>query len=52
MAKKITKNKKIYYVCDECNFAYKNKEIAEKCENWCRKHHSCNTEITKYAVEV
>ena len=52
MVKPITKNNKTYYICAECNFAYKDKGIAEKCETWCREHHSCNTEITKYAVEV
>ena len=51
MVKKVTKNKKTNYVCAECNFAYKDKKIAAKCENWCRKHHSCNIEITKHAVK-
>lgn len=50
MVKQINKNKKTYYICTECNFAYKDKEIAAKCENWCREHHSCNLEITKQAV--
>ena len=52
MAKQINKNKKNYYMCIECNFAYKDKETALKCENWCREHHSCNLEITKHAVDV
>ena len=51
MVKPITKNNKTYYICEECSFAYKDKETAAKCENWCREHHSCNTKITKYAVE-
>ena len=50
--KQVTKNNKTYYLCDECNFAYKDKETAAKCENWCREHHSCNTEITKHAVKI
>ncbi|MBI3035779.1 hypothetical protein HYY71_05650 [Candidatus Woesearchaeota archaeon] len=52
MVKTITKNNKTYFICQECNFAYKDKETAAKCENWCRKNHSCNMEITKYAVEI
>ena len=52
MVKQITKNKKIYYVCEECDFIYVDKEIAAKCEAWCREHHSCNIEITKYAVQI
>lgn len=52
MVKKLTKDNKSYYVCAECNFAYKDKKIAEKCEQWCKKYHSCNIEITKYAVNV
>lgn len=52
MVKQITQNKKTYYICTECNFAYKNMEIATKCENWCREHHSCNVEITRHSVEI
>ncbi|MBT4824119.1 hypothetical protein HN695_00540 [Candidatus Woesearchaeota archaeon] len=39
------------YQCKECNFKYENKEIAEKCEAWCRKHKSCNLEIIKFAIK-
>ena len=38
------------YVCDECDFAYKEKELAEKCEKSCRKNHTCNIEITKNSI--
>ena len=38
------------YQCGECGLKYKNKKIAEKCENWCKKNKSCNLKITKYAV--
>ena len=47
---KITK-KKHSFICPECNFAYKEKEWMEKCEKWCKEHHSCNIEITKHAVQ-
>lgn len=52
MVKQITKNNKTYYTCPECDFAYEDKETAAKCEKWCKKYHSCNMEITKYAVEI
>lgn len=38
------------YVCEECGFAYEEKELAKKCEAWCREHKSCNIEITKNSV--
>ncbi|GAI69001.1 unnamed protein product, partial [marine sediment metagenome] len=31
---------------------YKEKELAEKCQQWCEEHNSCNLEITKYAVPL
>lgn len=52
MTKKIEKNSKKYFVCEECSFAYESKDWAEKCENWCREHHSCNVDITKHAVDL
>lgn len=42
-------NKKIH-ICSECKLSYKEKELAEKCEAWCKKHNSCNLEITKHSV--
>ncbi len=50
MVKQITKKNKTYYICPECNFAYKEKETAAKCEAWCKEYKSCNVEITKHAV--
>ncbi|HLG23541.1 MAG TPA: hypothetical protein VI564_01280 [Candidatus Nanoarchaeia archaeon] len=50
MVKQIIKNKKIYFLCKECNFIYKNKNLAQKCEEWCRKFHSCNVKITKNVI--
>ncbi|PIR82376.1 hypothetical protein COU20_02535 [Candidatus Kaiserbacteria bacterium CG10_big_fil_rev_8_21_14_0_10_59_10] len=45
--------------CSVCGFHYKDnldshtsgKEWAEKCESWCKEHHSCNLEITEHAEE-
>jgi len=52
MVNQITKNNKTYYICAECNFAYKDKETAQKCEDWCRKYKSCNLEIAKHSIKV
>ncbi len=52
MIQKITKNHKTYYICPECNFAYKDKKFAEQCEKWCKEHNSCNIEITKHSVKI
>ena len=46
----MVKEKDGVYVCEECEFGYKDKEWAEKCEAWCRTHKSCSLEITKRAV--
>lgn len=40
------------YVCEACKMVYAKKELAKKCEDFCKKHHSCNTEITKYSIGV
>ncbi|MBI2647050.1 hypothetical protein HYW99_01110 [Candidatus Woesearchaeota archaeon] len=52
MVKIKIKNNKEYFICEECNFAYIDEDIAKKCEDWCRKHHSCNIEITKRAIRL
>ena len=38
------------YTCLECGLSYINKDLAKKCEDWCKQHDSCNLEITKHAV--
>jgi len=52
MVKTVNKHTEKYYVCTECNFAYKEKTWAEKCENWCKEKHSCSLEITKQAIQT
>ena len=52
MVKEEIKDNKKYYICEECDFAYESKEIAEKCQSWCKEHHSCNIEITKHAMKI
>lgn len=51
MANKIIHKGKEVYQCDECKFIYGNKKLAEKCESWCSKNHSCNIGIIKYAIK-
>ena len=41
---------KEFYICEACNFVYNKKELAEKCESWCKERNSCNIEITKNSV--
>lgn len=38
------------FVCLKCGLSYQKVEWANKCEQWCRKNHTCNVEITKHAV--
>lgn len=45
------KIEKELHKCPECGLHYENEEQAEKCEAWCKKHHSCNLEITSHAIE-
>lgn len=50
MVKEIKKNGKPLYFCEECGMAYEEKEWAEKCQEWCHEHHSCNIEIMEHAA--
>lgn len=43
---------KKYVQCPVCKLYYKTKELAQKCENFCRTYKSCSLEITKHAVTV
>lgn len=49
--KMVRKIKNKYYQCSECKLLYKEKEWAEKCEVWCKKHKSCNLEIIKHSLK-
>lgn len=52
MVRKIEKQGKEYFQCDECKFLYEDKIWAEKCEKWCKEKHSCNLDITKHAIKI
>ncbi|GIW68966.1 MAG: hypothetical protein KatS3mg100_460 [Candidatus Parcubacteria bacterium] len=38
------------YQCEVCGYHYPTAELAERCEAWCREHHSCNLEIIREGV--
>lgn len=40
-----------YYYCEICKFKYETKELAFKCEGYCKKNNSCSLEIIKHAVQ-
>ncbi len=46
-----TKNAEKLYRCPECGFQYNDKQWADKCEAWCKAHHTCNIEVTGHAVK-
>lgn len=52
MVKELHRNNKILYICEACGFAYEQKEWAQKCQEWCEGHNSCNLEITEHAVPL
>ncbi len=51
MVEEQIKNNKKYFICEECKLKYKEKNWAEKCEDYCKKYKSCNLEITNHAVK-
>ncbi|MEM5815331.1 MAG: hypothetical protein QXD89_02495 [Candidatus Aenigmatarchaeota archaeon] len=48
----IEKESKKYYQCEECGHIYEREELANKCEEWCKEHKSCNLEIVKESVNI
>lgn len=42
--------KKRMYECSECGAKYEEQEWAKKCENWCKEHETCNSEIIKHSI--
>lgn len=46
------KDDKKYFVCEICGFSYEENEWAQRCQNWCEEHNSCNMEITKRSVQL
>ena len=52
MVKEIEKSGKKYFECKECSLIYQDKNIAKKCEDFCKKNHACSIEITKHAIKI
>ena len=50
MVSRKEKGGKTLYSCSECGFLYRQKYLAQKCEDWCTEKKSCNLEIIRYAV--
>jgi thioredoxin 1 len=50
MVKKETQQNQTLYQCEACGFEYKEIENAQQCENFCKQHNSCSTEIAKHAL--
>lgn len=50
--KRIDRNGKTQYECEECSLHYTNEDTALRCEAYCREHKACSSEITKEAVEM
>jgi len=52
MVRKLKRENKVLYMCEECGLIYEEGGWAEKCEEFCKKHHACSLEITKHAVST
>ena len=40
------------YFCEECHLVYYDYKKACECENWCKKHKSCNLEFIKHSINL
>jgi len=50
MVKTLNENNKTLYQCEICGYRYEERAWAEKCEAWCKEHHSCNLEIIAHGM--
>ena len=50
MVKKSKYQGKEIYLCDACGFGYRTKDLARKCEDYCKNQKACSFEITQHAV--
>ena len=48
MVEKLETKGTCLFICQMCRFAYKDEKLAGLCEEWCKKHNTCNIEITKH----
>jgi len=40
------------FTCNECKMKYREEKLAKECEEFCRKHKSCNLELIKHTVKI
>ncbi len=52
MVKELHKDNETFYICEECGFAYEQKEWAQKCQEWDEEHQTCSLEIIEHAVPL
>lgn len=52
MVKEVQKKGVTLYLCEECDFYYKDRTKAQSCEDWDKVHHTCNIEIIKDAIDI
>jgi len=45
----MTNDNGIYY-CKICGMRFKQNNWAQKCEDWCKEHNSCNIDIVRHAI--
>jgi hypothetical protein len=38
------------FMCNDCKLLYRTRDLAQKCEDWCIEHNSCNVEISRQSV--
>lgn len=53
MVTEVHKGTEPFYKCAVCGLAYRERAIAEKCQNWCETHEgSCNLEYIQQSVKL
>ncbi|WP_171970476.1 hypothetical protein [Cuniculiplasma divulgatum] len=40
------------FKCEICGLHYNDKIDAQKCQEWCSKHNSCDLEVTARSIEA
>ncbi|MBI4451019.1 hypothetical protein HY642_03525 [Candidatus Woesearchaeota archaeon] len=44
------KGKKVF-VCERCDFKYRDEKWAKACEDWEKDHNSCNVQVIAHAIK-
>jgi len=40
-----------FFICLQCGSAFREKQLADECESWCRINHRCNPELKAKAMK-